>query len=277
MANSLCIINRNLARITGVAASTTAGANVAANMLAPDKSDVWRAPGKTATLSGGSATLVTASCLHMPITNFSPTVTGTLTLWSDAAKTTVARTVGPVLMCPEPSVEIEGWAPVDAASAYDQGGGAWARVWFPSTAFRAWSLDIVDNGNLQGALEVAAIVIGAAWSPEYDVEPDGATVTPCDNSTQFRTAAGSLRANPGTRHDEMTLNLTWLTEADRKVALQMLRANGRRSPLIVSLWPNDNDPARERAHSIYGLLTADGQITLSGPDDFATKLEIASI
>lgn len=277
MSNKLRILTRNVARATGVTASSTSGAYAASNLLTFDKTKVWRAPGTSATLSGSSATLQTASSLHQPHCNYSPTATGKLTLYNDQAKTSVARVVDTRLICPEPAAEIDGWAAAQAANAYDQGGGAWARMWFPETAFRAWSFDISDASNAQGALEAADLFIGPAWSPLYDIEPGGAGTVQRDTSEQIRTAAGSLLAQAGFCYDEMTLDLAMLNEADRKAARALLRAVRRRVPFIASLWPDDNDAARERAHSIYGLLTEDAEMALDGPDNFGTKLKIAQI
>lgn len=277
MANKLRILTRNVARITGVTASSTAGAYVAANLLTSDKSEVWRATGKTATLSGSSATTVSASSLHLPHCNFSPSAVGRLYLYSNAGYTGLARDTGDKYLCPEPAAEVVDWLPVDLANAYEQGGGAWARIWFPETTFKSWRLEISDPGNLQTALEAADLVIAPAWSPEYDIEPGGAGTVQRDTDVQFHTAAGSLKTRAGIRFDELTLDLTWLNEADRKTARRLMRSHGKRAPFIVSLWPDDSDPERERAHSIYGLMTEDTEMSLDGPDSFGTKIKMRQI
>lgn len=277
MPNNLRILHKNIARVTGVSSTSTSGAYAASRMLTNDKSEVWRAAGKTATLSGSNAAIQYASCLMLPHCNFSPTATGRLRLWNDAAATSLARDVPVKLMCPEPAVELDGWTAAVSASAYAHGGGACARLWFPETAFRAWSLELSDSSNAQGYLEAASLFIGPYWSPQYDIEQGGGSMTLQDSTTQFRTAAGSLKAHRGTRHDEMTLDLTMMTEPDRKAALKLLRAIGKHTPFIVSLYPDDLDAEKERDHTIYGMLTDISSISLDGPDSFATELTIAEI
>lgn len=277
MSNKLRILHKNVARVTGVSSTSVSGAYAASRLLTNDKSEVWRASGTTATLSGSTTALLSASSLHLPHCNFSPTATGRLRLWSDTAATVLARDVGVKLLCPEPAAEVDGWAASVAASAYSSGGGAHGRLWFPETSFKAWTLELSDSSNAQGYLEAADLFIGSYWSPEFDIEQGGGTVTPQDTTTQFRTASGSLKAQRGTRFDEMTLDLTMLTEADRKQALKLLRMMGKRTPFIVSLYPDDSDAERERDHTIYGYLTDIAALSLDGPDAFATALTIAEI
>ena len=277
MPNKLRLLTRNLVALTGIGADSTDGAHSTANLLTRDKTQVWRATGTSATLFGAAGEELRASTLHLPHCNGSPALTGRLFLYSSATYSGQLLDTGIRQMCPEPGAEVDGWAAADLANAYEQGGGAWGRLWFPETAFKSWRLILNDPGNLQGQLEAADVYLGPAWSPTYDLEPGGAGVVQRDSSTQFRTAAGSLKVQPGTVHDEMTLDLTMMHEADRKAARRMLRSLRRRTLFIATLWPDDADPERERAHSIYGVLTADAEMALDGPDNFGTKLQIAQI
>lgn len=268
------LIYRNLAKLTSVAASSTAAGYPASNLLTTDKAETWRAAGKTATLSGSSATLLTASSFHL-LGNFSPTAQARVSLFSDQAATVPVRVTAYANACPEPSAELDGWTPTQAASAYAHGGGAWARQWIPETAFRAWSVEVNDPGNLQGALEAAFLVIGNGWSPTYDIEE--AEIALRDTSTKTRSAAGSLKVRKGIRYGTMDFDLSDLTKVDHREALRMFRYCGTSVPILAVVHPDDPDAELEGATTLYGMLDEVSALVLQGPDSFATKISLESL
>lgn len=159
-----------------------------------------------------------------------------------------------VLACPASATKLKGWTPAAAASAYGYGGGACARYWFPApvtaTGIR---IDIEDLNNLQGYIEVSRLVIGDYWEPEQGVE-QGATITNVDTSKHFRTEAGSLITDVGTRHKKQSLPMPWINSADREVLWSILTGSGMSTPMFLSVHPNSSDFNLERMHQMYGKL-----------------------
>jgi hypothetical protein len=120
------------------------------------------------------------------------------------------------------------------------------------------------------------MTLGAYWSPTYDVD-SGMGVKLCDSDTQKRSAAGSLRARSGVRWRELPLDLSGMPLADFKSLLRFLRGLGRSTPFACSVFPEDADALLEAETRIVGMLTDSSEFTLSGPDNFATKINIASL
>lgn len=276
MSKPVRLIYKNLAKVTGVAGSTAAAGYPASNVLTTDKAETWRATGKTGTLSGSSATLQTASMAYL-FGNYSPSLAVRVLLWSDVAKTTLVLDTGPVLASPAPSAEIADWTPAQAASAYAHGGGAPALVFFAPVAFRAWEVQLDDTaGSLQTQLETAFFVLGAYFSPTYDVE-SGVALTLHDTAVKLRSAAGSLRARKGIRYRTMPFDLTDLTTADRKEVLRIFRYCGTTTPILVVMYPEDTDTELTRDTTIYGMLDEVAELVLQGPDSFATSIPIQEL
>lgn len=269
-------IFRNLAKLTGVTATATAAGYPATNLLLSDKALTYRATGKTVTLSGSYANLVTASGLYLAGANFSPTATGRLYLYSDTGATTQVRDVGLKTLNAAPAVELEDWTPAQAASAYAYGGGSDGAIWFPETAFRSWRLVLDDPNCLQAALEISYLMLGQYWEPTYDVD-SGMGIKLADSDTQKRSAAGSLRARAGVKWKEMTLDLSSLPLADLRTLLRALRSLGRAKPFVVAVYPEDADATLDAETRMACMLTAESEFTLDGPDNFATRLGVAQI
>lgn len=273
---NLRIVSDNAADRTTLSASTTAGALVAANLLTDEKADVWRATGTSATLTGTTATAESAACVHLPFCNLSPTATIRVRLYSDTAGTSQVLDTGTVLACPAAAIALRGWTALQAASAYAYGGGAHARIWFASTLWKRYVIDIVDTNNLQGYIEAARLVIGPYWTPTFNAEY-GAGLLPVDSTTNYRTEAGSLKSDGGTYSWKVSLNLPALVPADRTAAINILRANGKRWPLLLSLFPQNADLELERDNTVWGKLTELSALTVSTLNRYALPVEIESI
>lgn len=274
MSKPIRLIYKNLARLTGVAANSSTAGYPASNMLTSDKAETWRTASLNVTISGVSATPIRATCVYL-LGNFSPAAQFRVLL------SPVTPTVDPVLITgfvtavKGAPVEIDGWTPAQAASAYAHGGGARALVWFTETEFKAWAVQIVDPANPQGYIEVAFLVLGKAWSPTYDLE--GAELTQHDTATSHRSAAGSLKKRKGIRYNTLDFDLSDLTKADFKEALRIFRYCGTTTPILAVPHPEDPDPVLEGATAIYGCLDEVAGLALQGPDSFATSVRIEEL
>lgn len=163
------------------------------------------------------------------------------------------------------------------ANGYAYGEGTHARAWLAApAAVRALRVEISDPGNPGGYIEVARLVCGNYWEPEFN--PDyGASVQPVDSSTNFRNGAGDLMSDVGTRSDKLSLSMSWLKPADRAALLRILRGNGITRPAFVSLFPNHSDPLLEQDHQVFGKLVETPAMSLPSYNIAAATLQIESV
>jgi len=270
------VITNNAADRTTLTASTVAGALVAANLLTDRKSAVWRSTGTSATLTGTTTTTETAACVHLPFCNLSPTATIRVRLYSDTAGTTLVLDTGVVLASPAAAIALRGWTAAAAASAYSYGGGAHARIWFAATSWKRFVVDISDASNLQGYIEAARLVVGPYWSPIYNAAM-GASIRQVDSSRHYRTDAGELLTDAGSKYRSMQLDLNNMAAVDRKAFIDILRGCGMVYPILVSLFPSDSDVELERDHTIYGKLTDLSAMKITQYNAYSSSLEVEEI
>jgi hypothetical protein len=163
---------------------------------------------------------------------------------------------GVILCCPATAVKLRGWTAAQSASAYAYGGGAYARHWLTTaiTGVLGALIEIVDTSNLQGYAEASRLVLGAYWEPAGVNVEEGATMTVGDTSKHYRTDAGDLLTDVGTRFRKQDFNLPDLNSTDRAKMWEILWGNGMAYPVFVSLYPDNADTKLEQAHQIYGKL-----------------------
>lgn len=182
---------------------------------------------------------------------------------------------GWVLACPAPAVELEGFTPAQAASAYAYGGGAYARHWLPQQLdATALTVDIADPDNLQGYNEAACMVVGPVWSPKYNAS--ATSVSMVDRTEVSRSAAGDQLADPGTLSRKVPIDLRAMPEADRARFLDLLR-NSRAYPVLLSVFPEHPDVALDRDFMVYGRRTKDSDIAYQFAGAYSTTLEVEEI
>lgn len=179
--------------------------------------------------------------------------------------------------CPAAAAAVDGFTALQAASAYGNGGGAYARHWLHAqTMALGLAIDIKDPANLQGYVEAGRLVAGDYWSPANN--PDyGAAVTIMDASTHARTDAGDLWTDIGTRARKMPLQLSSLPAADRTALFGIMRRNGMSGAMLVSLFPESADLELERDHSIFGRLSSVSAMSIPYYENYSMPLEIEEL
>ena len=179
--------------------------------------------------------------------------------------------------CPAAAAAVDGFTPLQAASAYGNGGGAYARHWLPAPVpALGLAIDIKDPANLQGYVEAGRLVAGDYWSPANN--PDyGASVTIMDASTHARSDAGDLWTDFGTRARKMPLQLSALPAADRTALLGIVRRNGMSGAMLASLFPESADLELERDHTIFGRLSSVSAMSIPYFDLYSMPLEIEEL
>lgn len=183
---------------------------------------------------------------------------------------------GFALACPAPAVRLQGWTATQAASAYAYGGGAYARAWFAPKPALGVAIDLAGPGNPQGFLEAACLVIGNYFSPEVNAAW-GASMTWQTTSAPYRSQAGSLRGNRGTRYRQLSFTLNDLPPADRETFANLLRSSGNDYPLFISIYPESPDLALERDHMVYGCLSQLSKMTIPYWNAYSAPVQIDEV
>lgn len=272
MPNARIISDNAAERVTLTA--TTASGYPASNLLNDDKSLTARSTGTSWTLTGTTATTETAASVHLPFCNLSPTATIRVRLYSDTAGLTLARDTGAILACPAPARKLRGWTDAQAASAYFNGGGARARVWFASTAWRKFVIDISDVSNLQGYIEAARLIVGPYWSPTYNAS--AAPLATVDSTTLYRNAAGGQMADAGTIHRKMSVDFSMMPPDDRATFANLL-LQSRAYPLLISVFPENADASLERDYTIYGRRTENSEVAIAYAGAYGPKIPVEEV
>jgi hypothetical protein len=273
----LKIIPDNAANRASAAAAPIAGGLAAANMLTDTTSQVCRATSTSLLITLTWASAERIGGVHLPWCNLSPSATMRVRGFSDTAGTTQVLDTGTVFACPWPSVRLRGdWTPFTAASGYAHGGGAHARSWFSNVVVKRLEVAIVDVAHLQGYVEVSRIIAGESWSPAYNFD-HGATLTAAGTGTAFRDGAGGRRTQSGTKFKKLSFALSRMTEADRAAMWSLLLANGTEIPFLISMFPNDASPVRERDYQMYCGLALNGAIRRQNLVVSATTLDLESV
>lgn len=268
------IVADNCAARATLSATSTVGTFVVANLQSDDKTSVWRATGTAATLTLTWGTPERIAAVALPFCNLSPTATIRVRGYADMPGNVQLFDSGTVLACPASVPTLHGWSAVQAASAYSYGGGTYARSWFGEAVVQRLTIDIADPANLQGYIEAACLVVGAYWSPAYNVSSP--QMTPSDTTELYRTDAGGQRAEAGYTYRRLSMDLTYMPASDRSALVKILRAS-RAYPILVSLFPGSADLELERDYMIYGRRTSDSKVALQAALSYGTSIEIDEI
>lgn len=182
---------------------------------------------------------------------------------------------GWVPACPWPAARLRGYTAAQAACAYAYGGGTYARHWLSAEVqARGLAVDIVDPDNVQGYLEAACMVAGPYWSPRYNAS--AASVTVLDGSENFQTGGGDTCGEVGFISDEISIDLSYFEEADR-AALKAMANNSAVYPLLLSVFPDDPAPARERDHMIYATRSKSSAIGTKYAAGYTTSITFKEV
>lgn len=274
--NNLRIIYDNVIDSASLTASTAASGLPATNLQRDQKGLVWRSTSTTATLTATWSTAQTLSGVVLPFCNLSAAATIRVRVYTNTGDTTPVRDTGTVSARAFAPGDIWGGAAPTSVNSYSFGGGSYARCWFTSAVGRKLEITLTDSGNTSGYLEAGRLVAGAYWAPTYNTN-FGVSIGYSDTSTQTRTEAGNLVSVIKPIHRTMSFDLQWLTDTDRVRMLSILRGNGLRKPLFVSVFPEDTDAAKEQNYQLYGKMPSLSSITHPLYTIYSTSLSLEEI
>jgi hypothetical protein len=298
MAN-LRVIYNNLANLatTTITASSTAGVTSTANLKKDTKSLIWRS-GTSATTNVKANLVITNTAaiiggVVLPFSNLTPqstirvrgytgaapTMGGTIDVPTTAATGTLMFDTGVILAAPYQALGLWTWGTIPlGVNSYSYGGGTYGRAWVPGLDQKSCTsllIEIVDI-NPSKYIEISRVVVGSYWSPRYNTA-FGLSTGAKDLSAHERTESGDLVTNRGATFNSISFDLQWLTGADRLDFSRIVRGNGMPTPLLISLFPNDTDAAKEQAHQVYGKLSSLSDITHPIFDMYSTNINLEEI
>lgn len=273
---NLRIIYANAADRAQLAASATAGELAVDNLRNNLKGSIWRASATDASISASWAQPQLVSAAVLAFCNLTSTATIRVRGYEHATDFEPVLDTGEVLACAYAPLGDTIWGAPLGINAFTRGGGAYGRVWFQPVLVRKLEISITDVDNPAGYIEAARLVIGDYWSPVAN--PDyGASVKPEDTSTLYRTEGGTQMTGPGTRYNQVALQLSMLQPQDRATLWRILRGNGKKEPVFFSLYPESPDPELEQAHQIYGRIAEMPQVSAASFGIFSAPLQIEEL
>lgn len=182
---------------------------------------------------------------------------------------------GWVLACPAPAVELEGFTPAQAASAYAYGGGTSICHWLPQMNAVGLTVDIDDPSNLQGYIEAACMLAGPYWSPKFNADY-GATLGWQDTAKHFRTGGGDLLTQRGTRSRTLRFSLSAMPASDRADFMDLTR-DSIGSPWLVAVLPEDSDARLARDYTLLCKRSRASELEFRYANAFTTSIEFEEI
>ena len=249
------------------------------NLLTNNKNEVYRSAATvlSVTFTATYFSPETIGVVAFPFCNFSSTATMRVRLYSDAGCTVLLLDSGTVLCSQGAGAKVAGLTATQSASAYSYGGGTNATAWLQKTAgVYGMKIDLNDSANLQGYLEAARLVMGDYFSPMYQAEY-GATLALEDTTANFRTDAGNLLSDVGTRNKKLSLTLSFMMPSDRAALWDLVKHVGKSQPVFLSLFPQDADVKLEANHTIYGKFTTASTFAASQYNIYSAPLEIEGL
>lgn len=274
---NLRIIYDNAADRAVLAASSQAGALGPVNLQREGKHDVLRSIGLALTITAIWPTYEIVGCVALPFCNLTPTATIRVRGYVEPDDNVPDFDTGAVPACEYASVGMWDWGALPlGVNAFSYGGGTYARCWFQMVDVKKLIIELDDPDNPAGYIEAARLVTGPYWSPEVNASY-GAGVTSVDTSTLNRDGAGGQTVARGAMYRKLSLALDNMTPLDRAEVWRIVRGNGLSRPLLVSLYPDDEDGQLEQAHQVYGRLASNAAITTPYYQAYATNIDIEEL
>lgn len=122
------------------------------------------------------------------------------------------------------------------SSVFDNWPFAFSQLWFDGVFFRSGRLTIVDSQARDGIHEFDRIYLGRVFEPQFNFSY-GHTLQWLSNTTQRKTAAGSVFAASRQAYRQISWQLEYLLDSERPHLSEALRLVGLDKDLFISLFP----------------------------------------
>jgi hypothetical protein len=281
MANLRIVYNNLLTQKLTLTASTEAGTLVASNLLTDIKSQVWRSTSTSANLTITWTNLQTIKAVLLPHTNLTNTATMRVRGYTNTGDVVgVASTVfdtTATLCCPYTASSDFGWdiTPPNASN-FGYIGGVYAGLFFTGGSVRKIYVELVDTSNANGYIECARLVTGDYWQPPYGAGR-GIDFSYKDASAHTRNDSGDLLTDIKPKSKQITFSLLAFSTTDRQKLFKILRANGKITPIYISVFSGDTDKNIEQEYQLYAKLSDISKITLSTYSVYSTSITLEEV
>lgn len=272
------IVYDNLVNQSGAAltASSTAGSLSVSNLLNDRKGLVWRSADTTATLTLTLAQTEFVSCVVVAFCNLTSAATIRVKV-SDAG--TEMYDSGAVPACPPETFGSLGWGTeplgVNHYSYAEQ--QVYGYHWLPElVAGDKVEITLSDASNSQGYLEAARLLVGNHWEPEITADL-GVTLGVSDSAKLTRTDSGDLTTTLGPRSKTLTFSLSALLPEEGHKLRAMLLAAGSVHPVFVSLYPENQNSAKEQAFQLLGKQSKTSALKLTHFNNTASSVSLEEL
>lgn len=275
MASPMRIVYSNAADSATITASSIAGQMTPDRLQNDIKSDVWRSTGPVATLTLVWKSGVPVSCVALCYSNLSSQARMRVTAY-DYFGALVADSSWQMACPPKAFSQLQWGREPLGLNAYPKG-RAIGLIWLSSAVIvRRVVIEINDPCCALGYLEAGRLLVGDYWTLKRNFDY-GHTVGIVDTATNFRTQAGDLLTDRGTKHRKQTLSLSTMPPADRERFWMMAINGGRSIPIFVSLYPNALNKQLEQRHTMYCKLVVDPVMTTPFFNSASATVELEEI
>lgn len=297
MANLRIVTNNEAVGATITPSSTASSNTIASNLIDQQKTSVWRS-------NTSSTTSVTANLLIVPpgpttinflglfFTNLTSLATVRVRGWIGAAPTLGGTVDSPTItttnstlvfnttylsVIPVQTLGKFAWGISPLGENAYSGRTSHARLYISNTVqCSSYTVEIKDINNSK-QVEIGNLVIGKYWSPTYNTSY-GLSSEYVDTSELIRSENGNLLTIIKPVFHKLEFNLKWLMDSDRAELLRIFRSIGKRTPLFISLFPeNSEDYQKELMHQIYGKLSDTYAIDHPMYSIYSSKIQIEEL
>tara|TARA_R110000803_G_scaffold208889_1_gene277941 strand:+ start:28 stop:861 length:834 start_codon:yes stop_codon:yes gene_type:complete len=144
---------------------------------------------------------------------------------------------------------------VDAlgATVFSDWSLAYSVLWFDAVGAASFRLTLTDPNNTSAYMEASRLMLGRYFSPAVNADY-GLGLSWVDESTQIRTAGGTLRTDAGVVYRQIAFDLSALSESERPKFIEIMRLSGKRKDLFVSVFPEAGGE-KERDYAFVAKIT----------------------
>lgn len=108
-----------------------------------------------------------------------------------------------------------------------------------TTQYRYWSLQIIDDDNSNGYVELGSVFLGSMMTPTRGRIQFGFGVADQDFSDNVRTLGGQIYGNSRAKNEVYTASWFGLTNADKELIQAHFESKGTTVPFVAVIDPNE--------------------------------------
>lgn len=254
-----------------ITASTTAGGLVADNLKNNEPEQVWRATGKSATLTLTWANPIPVGLVVLGWSNLTPTAVISAAFYTNAVDASpVVVATGSADSAVPLGAFVFGAEPIGVGTSDVVKILSNATVWLGHPEGVEKIIITISDVNNDENIQVGRVLAGLYHESDFGAAP-GVNLTFIDTSTVARTESGSIRFEPRRVRRRVELSLPALSPLD-SIMLMRFFSLGRARVVFVCLFPSASDiynqthafiayPVNDGSHNLGLTLLAQSNMT----------------